>query len=327
MSQVQSLTGEYSDSPVPFDVRYATAAVGETLRFVDWYTAAPTGPDAPPQPICSQPAGAVPSFEAKVVAAAGSVAVVIDLRHPAAAYYTGNANLGWLQEAVTMTDRLLLPTMRSIFDPDYEGPAGGGGRFYIMLGNIAAGGFAYDGTLPAVTVAPQSLCPRASEMVVSTVGAAWLASPQNQAPPRVAGLFLHEYAHNADLFTSRRGRTQSILNEGLASLAEETASRIASGQPLNARHSVVGTDAPLLTGPALGMWGTQPEMGTSSSTAAMAPMRACSCSCASLQARHRPITRAGPRCTSDSSLRRSTGSTARRCSATSRRSSTSRTQT
>ncbi|HEX6587445.1 MAG TPA: hypothetical protein VF039_00370 [Longimicrobiales bacterium] len=261
MPETMALSGAYSNAPEPFDPRYATAVVGDTLRFVDWFTAAPTGPDAPPQPICFPPADSVPTFEAQVVSVSGDVAVVIDLRHPVAAYYLEPSNLAWLHEAVAMTERLLLPTMRSIFDAAYEAPAGGGGRFYVMLGNIGSGGFAYDGTLPAVTVSSQELCPNASEMVVSTVGAYWLAAPQNQNPGLVAGLFLHEYAHNADLITSRRGRTQSILNEGLASLAEETASRIASGQPLNARHSQVGSDAPLVTGAALGMWGTQPQLG------------------------------------------------------------------
>jgi hypothetical protein len=37
-----------------------------------------------------------------------------------------------------MTDRLLLPTMRSLFAADYEPPAGGGGRFYLMLGTLPA---------------------------------------------------------------------------------------------------------------------------------------------------------------------------------------------
>ena len=261
MPEMAALPGDYSDAPVPFDPAYATAAIGDTLRFVDWFTAPPTGPDAPPQPICFEDPATVPSFEAQVVALSGNVAVVVDLRHPDAASYLNPATLDWLHAAVAMTDDLLLPTMRSLFAADYEPLAGGGGRFYIMLGNIPSGGFAYDGSLPAVTVSPQATCPNASEMVVSTVSASWLASPQFQSPSLVAGLFLHEFAHNADLVTSERGRTQSILNEGLATLAEETASRIGSGQPLGARHSLVGSNAPLVTGGALGMWGTQPQLG------------------------------------------------------------------
>ncbi len=112
-----------------------------------------------------------------------------------------------------------------------------------------------------MNVASQASCPRASEMVVSLVSADRLALPQNQDASYVAGVFLHEYAHNADLLTSRRDRTASILNEGLATLAQETASRIASGQPLRARHSGVGGDAPAISDGALGMWGTQPALG------------------------------------------------------------------
>jgi len=66
--------------------------------------------------------------------------------------------------------------MRSLFAADYTPPAGGGGRFYLMLGALPAAfegftGFAYDGPLPTVNVASQASCPRASEMVVSTISA------------------------------------------------------------------------------------------------------------------------------------------------------------
>jgi hypothetical protein len=247
-------TGSYSRAPVPFDPRYATAVEGDTLRFVDWYSGAPQ--------ICHQPAESVPSFQAKVVAVSGRVAVVVDLRHPLAAAYLDPAKNGWLRDAAAITDRLLLPTMRSLFDAGFQPPAGGGGRFYVLLGNLQFGtGFAYDGPLPTVNVASQASCPRASEMVVSLHSADRLALPQNQNASYAAGVFLHEYAHNADLLTSRRDRTASILNEGLATLAMETASRIGSGQPLRARHSRVGGDAPATFEGALGMWGTEPALG------------------------------------------------------------------
>jgi hypothetical protein len=254
MPEPAALRGSYSRAPTPFDPRYATAVEGDTLRFVDWFSGAPQ--------ICHQPAESVPSFQAKVVAVSGRVAVVVDLRHPSAAAFLDPAKLGWLRDAAAMTDRLLLPTMRSLFDAGFQPPAGGGGRFYVLLGNLQSGtGFAYDGPLPTVNVASQASCPRASEMVASLHSADRLAMPQNQNASYVAGVFLHEYAHNADLLTSRRDRTASILNEGLATLAMETASRIGSGQPLRARHSRVGSDAPSTFEGALGMWGTEPALG------------------------------------------------------------------
>ena len=254
MPERAALTGSYSQAPVPFDPRYATAAVGDTLRFVDWQSGTPG--------ICHQPAESVPSFRAKVVAVSGRVAVVVDLRHPSAAAFLDPAKNGWLRDAAAMTDRWLLPTMRSVFDADFQPPAGGGGRFYVLLGSLQFGlGFAYDGPLPTVNVASQASCPRASEMVVSLHSADRFALPQNQNANFAAGVFLHEYAHNADLLTSRRDRTASILNEGLATLAMETASRIASGQPLRARHSGVGSDAPSPFEGAIGMWGTEPALG------------------------------------------------------------------
>jgi hypothetical protein len=261
MPELAAPMGNYSQAPVPFDPRYATAVAGDTLRFVDWHSGSPQ--------ICQQPAESVPSFRAKVVAVSGKVAVAVDLRHPSAAAYLDPAKLGWLRDAAAMTDRLLLPTMRSIFAADYLPPAGGGGRFYVLLGSMPApfqSGFAYayDGAMSTVSVASvasQASCPRASEMVVSVVNAERLAQPQNQDARRVASAFLHEYAHNADLLTSPRGRIAGIMAEGLATLAEETGSRIASGQPLRARHSAVGSDAPRIPDGALGMWGTQPELG------------------------------------------------------------------
>jgi hypothetical protein len=249
-----ALTGSYSQAPASFDPRYATAVVGDTLRFVDWFSGEPQ--------ICHQPAESVPSFKAKVVAVSGQVAVVVDLRHPSAAAFIDPAKNGWLRDATAMTDRLLLPTMRSVFDADFRPPAGGGGRFYVLLGSLSFGlGFAYDGPLPTVNVASQASCPRASEMVVSLHSADRFALPQNQNAGYAAGVFIHEYAHNADLLTSRRDRTQSILNEGLATLAMETASRIGSGQPLRARHSRVGSGAPWPFESAFGMWGTEPALG------------------------------------------------------------------
>ena len=253
-----ALTGSYSRAPVPFDPRYATAVAGDTLRFVNWFAATPG--------ICHQPAESVPSFQAKVVAVSGQVAVVVDLRHPLAATYLDPAKNGWLRDAAAMTDRLLLPTMRSVFAADYQPPAGGGGRFYVLIGSTPAAlpnalAYAYDGPLPTVNIASQASCPRASEMVVSLHSADRFALSQNQNPSRAASVFLHEYAHSADALTSRRGRIAGMLGEGLATLAQETASRIGSGQPLRARHSRVGSEAPEISDGALGMWGTQPERG------------------------------------------------------------------
>jgi hypothetical protein len=260
MPGLAALTGSYSQAPVPFDPRYATAVAGDTLRFVDWFSGAPQ--------LCQQPAESVPSFRAKVVAVSGKVAVAVDLRHPSAAAYLDPAKLGWLRDAAAITDRWLLPTMRSVFAADYQPPAGGGGRFYVLIGSTPAAlpnalAYAYDGPLPTVNIASQASCPRASEMVVSLVNADRLALPEIQNASRVASVFLHEYAHSADALTSRRGRVAGILGEGLATLAEETASRIASGQPLRARHSGVGSDAPAISsyGAMLGMWGTLPELG------------------------------------------------------------------
>src|SRR6185503_17955889 len=96
---------------------------------------------------------------------------------------------------------------------------------------------------------------------VAAISAETMTDPQYQNASYAAGIFLHEYAHSADALTSGRGRIAGILGEGLATIAEETASRIASGQPLHARHSAVGSDAPTLSGGSLVMWGMNPQAG------------------------------------------------------------------
>src|SRR4030095_13297285 len=98
-----------------FDPRYATAVVGDTLRFVDWFSGQ--------SQICQQPVESVASFRAKVVAVSGQVAVVVDLRHPSAAAYLDPATLGWLRDAAAMGDRWLLAAMRSLLDAHYVPPA------------------------------------------------------------------------------------------------------------------------------------------------------------------------------------------------------------
>ena len=264
MPEAAALTGTYSQAPVPFDPRYATAIVGDTLRFVDWFS----GPG-----ICQLPAESVPSFRAKVVALSGRVAVAVDLRHPLAASFFDPAKNGWLRDAVAMTDRVLLPTMRSLFAADFQPPVGGGGRFYLLLTELPAGmgGFFSDGVLTGASISSQAVCPHASEMVVSRLNAEFHAQPQTQKASFVAGGFLHEYAHNADLLVSPRGRLTGILSEGLATLAEETASRIGSGQPLHARHAAVGSDAPGISRSAVGMWGTESAAGPWQSNGSYGP--------------------------------------------------------
>ncbi|HEX8212485.1 MAG TPA: hypothetical protein VF584_20075 [Longimicrobium sp.] len=219
MPGLAALAGNYSQAPAPFDPRYATAAAGDTLRFADRFSGQPG--------ICHKLAESVPSPQAKVVAVSGRVAV--DLRHPLAAAYLDPVKAGWLRDAAATPDRLLLPTMRSLFADDFQPSAGGGGRFYVLLGSHQFGtGFACDGPLPTVNVASQASCPRASEMVVSLHSAERFAMPQNQNVSYAAGMFLHEYAHNA--CQPPRPHGQHPERAGWPRSLMETISRIGSGR-------------------------------------------------------------------------------------------------
>lgn len=258
---VSSAPYVYAANPVPFDTRYATAAEGQTVTMVDWrWTAADNAA------LCQQPKSQVPTFPATVVAATPRVVIVVDGRHAAAATFLNAASSGWLREAAQMVESVLLPTMRTVFDPAFQPLAGGGGRFYALLTNMSGGtGFAYDGILPGATGGSQAICPHASEMTTVRLNAAHWSQSQNRDPSRLAGLLIHEYAHNAEARIHLRAGRQStsawFLSEAWATVAEETAARLASNQPEGALRSRITAQMPHPGIAFSGLWGRRETVG------------------------------------------------------------------
>lgn len=251
----------YSDNPIPFDTRYATAQVGGTVTMVDWKWDV-----AQNEAICQLPKAQVPTFEARVVAATPRIVIAVDLRNPHAATFLDGATNAWLQTAATIAESALLPTMRAVFDPGFEPLRGGGGRYYALLTTLGGGtAFAYDGTWPGVTGGSQAACPHSSEMTTARLNAAVYADAGYRDPQALASTLIHEYAHNAEarvhLRADRPSNSAWYLNEAWASVAEETASRVASQQPQGALRSKITGSMPYSGTMFYGLWGRQQEAG------------------------------------------------------------------
>lgn len=252
----------FATNPTPFDARYATAQVGDIVTMVQW-----SGDAAQNETLCRLPREQVPTYPARVVAATSRVVIVVDTRHPQAAVFTNPATGGWLQEAANIVEPLLLPTMRSVFDPAFEPLRGGGGRYYVVLNTMAPGalGFAWDGAWPGATGASQASCPHASEMTTIRLNAATFADAQYRNPPALATLLIHEYAHHVDgrvhLMQGRPSNSSWYLNEAWAVQAEETAARLASQQPQGATKTRLTTSSPAMGSVFAGLWGRHPRLG------------------------------------------------------------------
>jgi hypothetical protein len=251
----------FSADPIPFDPAYATAKVGDLVRFVDWSEANRQGNGNP----CTVSRASAPSYGAQIVAvardAANNIEVVVaaDMRHAAAAEQVTESGRQFWGTAASIAAPLLVPTMRALFDPAFQPLAGGGRRMYVIVGNASgAAGLDSDGG----TGDPQSFCALSSEMTTviltpSTVNRTTLTARES------AKNIVHEYAHNADAISAWRLTglalgSGSWMSEAFAVEAEETAVRIASGQDVNASEARV-TDAHPFYIRSASIWGAAPH--------------------------------------------------------------------
>ncbi len=171
-------THQYAESPAPFDPRYATAGVGDTLRWVDWWGSA--------YPNCADTRERVPTIPIVVTALSSSKKTVIafDARSPQNEAWTNPAVRPRLTRAAEMMEKWALAAVRESMDRGYQPPKGAGGRWFHV--------FRTD--VPGWTVdnddAPQTACRHSSE-VPSTIGPD--APPENDAQAEyLAGLAIHE---------------------------------------------------------------------------------------------------------------------------------------
>lgn len=237
----------YSNAPVPFDPRYATAGPGDTVRFVDWRRSGDCSPAA---------RATAPSYEAVVAAVAGKTVIAVDLRLPNAAEHLAPGSRVLLTRAASIADPLIIPTMREVFDPSFERLGGAGGRHFMLITSYDGVAAASDGG----TALPQSRCAPASEMVTMVKGPSVV--PSELMARSLASELIHEYAHNAESIIRYRGgfppAQGAWVGEAWAVAAQETAARIASGQGTRAREDRVSVDAPFSSNGLQSLWGSQP---------------------------------------------------------------------
>ncbi|HEX8361361.1 MAG TPA: hypothetical protein VF613_14705 [Longimicrobium sp.] len=228
----------YSDAPVPFDPRYATATVGDTVTWANLDN---------PNVYCDEPRAKIPTFPVIVaaVSASGKTVLAFDGRSPNAAAWMSSENRARLTRAANMMDQWAVPAVRAVMDPAYRPVNGGGGRWWHVFRTDVVG----FGTDVRVSV-PRSMCTYSSEMA---------ATLSTDTPPQsdgqmeyLAAILIHEYAHHAeDVYAVRRWGTTTIpssaswpIFEAWAQSVQETAARLASNQPTGARYSALGTGIP-----------------------------------------------------------------------------------
>jgi hypothetical protein len=229
----------YSSQPQPFDPAYATAGVGDTVRWVDfrspaWYNDGN---------ICREPKANVPTFGAEVaaVSSSGRTVIAFDERTAYHQQWTSAASRARLTRLADVIERWTLPAVREVFGADYEAVHGAGGRWWHI--------FRTGVSQPTVDLAglPRSMCPYYSEVATTLASDAPLTSDDQVEV--LAGYLVHEYAHHAeDVIAVRRWGNVfargapgwGSVGEAWAQTVQETAARIASDQPTAARYDALG---------------------------------------------------------------------------------------
>ena len=242
-----------------FDPRYAIAVTGDTVTMIAWTR---SSADAT---LCTAARESLPTYKAVVIAVAGRVVILGDVRDSIVKSLTNGNDKAWLQRVADIADPVLIPTMRSVFDPDFHPPSTAGGRYMVLMSSMpTAIGYAYDGLGPYGTGAVPGVCPNSSDVITTRISSeAWGRLPETATfrVKALAATIIHEYAHNVDSrMHHAAGRALSaapsgMLSEAWASLAEETATRIALGQPTNAQHSLITDFTPDNGMGLMGMWG------------------------------------------------------------------------
>lgn len=214
-----SHNGPYSDDPHQYDPRYATAQAGDTVPFPDFSAGACVGTPAQ-----------TPNYPVRILAAEGRAVVALDLRLENHAHLLTPEALGHFHSLATRVDSVLLPATRMVFGSSFEPARGFGGRYVMMLSTRTRRGH---GSIEGPEV--EASCPNASEMVVGGFGIDSQYPINESSIAGLAGVFLHEYGHAADVLMGRRVDpsdfgSYGFLREGFAEQMQESGSRLLAGR-------------------------------------------------------------------------------------------------
>lgn len=227
----------FSENPPPFDPRYATATVGDTVVWADLWNDIYG---------CDKPRDQVRTFPIVVVATStsGKTVFAFDARSTHRARWMTPETRNRLTRAADMMERWALPAAREIMGADFQPPKGAGGRWWHVF-RTDIPGWSSD----TMAGAPVSICPNASELI--TTVSHDLPPEHDSQMEYLAGLLIHEYGHSAeDVYGLRRWGTDPqpyanwAAHEAWAQTVQETAARLASNQPTAARYSSLVTGVP-----------------------------------------------------------------------------------
>lgn len=204
----------------PLDPRYATAQVGDTLTFIDWY-------GEPREDHCFTPRSGMRTFQAVVIAAEGRSVFVADTRSTHIAAITSLGERARFQKAAKMVDRTMVAAIRHTINPAFEPRKdGANGRVFTVVGLIPSGWNA------AGLITPDHLpevCTGASGMMTSYHNHIyWKYGPED-----LSSIAVHEFAHAAQSeYAVRNDNRQSVgyFYESFAVQAQEAAARFSMGR-------------------------------------------------------------------------------------------------
>jgi hypothetical protein len=233
----------YADHPPSFDLAYAMAEPGDTVRWIDFQSPAWYNDGN----ICRRPKSAVPTFGAVVaaVSSTGRTVIAYDERTRYPEQWSSAVSRARLSRVADIVERWTLPAVREVYGADYEPVRGAGGRWWHV--------FRTGVTRPTVDLAalPRSMCPHYSE-VAATLGPDDPLTNDAQVEV-VAAHLVHEYGHHAeDVVAVRRWGNVfargmpgwGAVGEAWAQTVQETAARIASNQPTGARFDALQSGMP-----------------------------------------------------------------------------------
>ncbi len=208
--------GPFSDNPQQFDPRYATAGAGDTVPFVV---------------DCGRTPSTAETYPVRILATQGKAVVALDLRLTENAQLLTPEAIVLFQKLAARIDSVLLPSARMIFGTDFEPTKGFGGRYVMLLDTRTI-----QGQGGGIGPSPRSTCPSSSEDIVGTYGIRAGFKISEGMLATLAGYYLHEYGHAADVIMGKRVDPRDgfgsagFVREGYAEQMAETGARLLGGR-------------------------------------------------------------------------------------------------